>query len=182
MADGAQLRVDYVVGIPDLLALVARNPDLDSKRLSVFRTANATVIGLLVAVFVLLAAGPERWWQALATGGFACVLWLLVLPHDVRGRALKRMDTRLRDPSNASMTGPRTLVVQAQGLDLSYEHVEARYHWPVLQRIVATPQRLFVYVSGMQAHVVPLAAADATRVLAAVRSHAPTLPIVEEAT
>ena len=180
MTDADALRVEYAVGLPDLLALVERNIDpVLTRRVSTTRLAITLVVGILVALFAVIAVGPADWWIALGIGAAVALVWWLVLPHDVQARALRRMEQRLQEPSNASMTGPRTLLIDAREFALIHPLADLHYRWAAIQRVVVTPGRLFVYVSGMQAHVLPLAGAEAASVIACVRKFAPTVPVVE---
>ena len=176
---GETLRIDYAIGLPDLLAVVERSAGTTLARNSLRRMLSAALMGSIAAAFAWLPSELGLPF-ALGLGAATAIAWWWAMPWFVRRTVLARMATRLAEPANAPMLGPRTLVIDAQGLSISSETTELRYRWPALQRLVVARGRLFLGVSGMQSHVLPLAEADVPRVLARLRELAPEMPIVEE--
>jgi len=180
MEPGESLRLEYTVGVPDLMAIVERNADASLPKVSATRFALSAILGSLVAVFALLAMGANAWPVALAIGAGAALGMSLLLPGHVRRKVLARMARRLAEPANAPMLGPRTLAIDTAGMTLTSPTAELRYRWAALQKLVVTPGRLLLYVSGMQAHAIPLGSAEAAAVVASLRERAPWLAIEDD--
>jgi hypothetical protein len=181
MPETDTLRLDYVLQQDDLMAVVERSTSgALTPGVNLTWRAIAALLGCLVTLISLIIFGRSSWLLALALGAGTMLAWAAVLPpRGTRRRVMTRMAKRLQDPANASMLGRRRLELDALGFAISGENFDLHYRWAVLQKIVVTPQRLFLHVSAIQSHVIPLAASEASQVVQWIRAHAPMVAIVE---
>jgi len=169
------LRFSYEIQVADLEALLARNA---ASRLAPPFSARyfflASIQGLLWSLLVyVFGFGSTHAALSACAGGFVGGLWLVLLPGQVRLRMARRMRKRLSDPSSRFLLGPRTLEIDADTFAVIGADSESRIKWSALQRAVETPERIFLYVTGFTAHVVPVSVSDRAPIMAELRRLAP---------
>jgi hypothetical protein len=169
-----EVRLSYNLTADDLEASAARNATSSlSPRFSRPYLSGAFLRGSVVFLLHYVAFGPgEVALSSLLAVGVAAS-WFAWAPVHARRLVLRRMRLKFAEPSSSFLMGPRTLELGPDGFAVLGPESELRYKWSALQRVVATPERLFFYLTGFTAHVVPLPPQEAERVIQVVRRYAP---------
>ena len=171
-----ELRISYVIQVTDLEALLAHNEAARRRTRSRMRDLpNALVqTALWSLVTYVFGFGSSHAAASVAVGAFVGGLWFMAMPGLVRRVVMQRMRKRLSDPGSRFLLGPRTMEIDTDRFAIIGADSETRINWPALQSVVETPERVFLYVTGFTAHVVPLHAADRAALIAELRRHAPS--------
>jgi hypothetical protein len=169
-----EVSVRYDIRPGDLAAILIEN----QRRHRVARPSMPLLVfafmaGMLAFFGVYLIRGRYGTAGAIFAGAFVTGAVAIWSPRQARQIAVARVARKLTDPGNAFLLGPRTLELGAEGFAVRGPDSDLRYSWATLKRAVEMPDRILLYLTDISAHPLPLNAADAQSVMAAIRKYAP---------
>jgi hypothetical protein len=146
--------IEYTLDESDLIRFAEHHLDHSpsvrrSRRILRYGLAFAFVIW---AVFVTSISGTLRYsWIGLALAA----VWVLALPPYLRWRYRQQLSWQFREGDNRALLGPQRLVLDADGLTLRTELMEASARWPAVQRVDSDAEHTFVYLTSNFGLIVP---------------------------
>ncbi|MEX1231431.1 MAG: YcxB family protein [Planctomycetaceae bacterium] len=131
------------------------SPVARRQRLGCFAIGLAALLVLPVGILLMtdkprLEAAINIWPLLLGPILFA----VFIVPY-VRWRTRQMSRRLLTEGTNAGFYGACDLAIDSEGLTESRPSGSTSRKWTSVERIVTTPQHLFVYTSGIEAFVVP---------------------------
>ncbi|HVC98489.1 MAG TPA: YcxB family protein [Pirellulales bacterium] len=147
--------VAYELAINDLVAFAL---DHQKKSPTIRRRRRVTCL-LLPAV--LFAVGALMLLVDVIGGAFVSFVGAatLLLVPSLQRRATARILAKVyAEGSNRAVLGWRRLSIGREGVVMISDLVESRIKWPAIEKIDTSNEHLFIYISSMSAHVVPIRA------------------------
>ena len=109
--------------------------------------------------------GSDNDWSVLVLwGAAALVLGILFIPKVNRPRWLGRMRKQTDVPENRNMTGRRTVEFGDEIVKITSDISESAMQWDAFVRFAESPEYFFLYISALQAHIIPKRAMSAAEV------------------
>lgn len=109
------------------------------------------VVGLLVGLIPLLRPAARALWAVSAVFiGAACLL-----PFNFNKAARRIVDKMLSEGQNKGLLGLKEVTLSPAEIGTTGALRSASTRWPAVERIVTTDEALYVYVSALEALIVP---------------------------
>jgi len=146
------LMVDYVVTQEDLLSFTIyhaqHSPSLRRSRL-IYQIAPSAFLGLFALVWLEVGDVIRA-----VVHLFLCALWLLFGSRYWFWR-VKRQRRRILSEGQKSYPQRQTLAISPAGIWVSSEDTESKMKWSAVEKIVTNEGYIYIYVSPLNALVVP---------------------------
>lgn len=150
------------------------------------RRQRRLVVVMIVLAILCLCAHSIAWPDPDGSSGITVVTYLLlgglllVLQRPLWSWLLRGACRKaLREGRNLGLLGPRIVTVSPEGCFQKTNYVENRYSWPAIERIEATEAYAFIYISAVNAIIVPkraLPPGEVDAFVAAAREYAAAAP------
>lgn len=104
------------------------------------------------------------------------VLWFFLYPILFDRRVLRSLKRILNEGNNKGLLGPHTFTTSTDGYRVIYPGGEAFHKWSSVEKLASTEAYIFIYVSSLQATVIPRRALEGgsfEAVLAEIKTHLP---------
>lgn len=156
------LRVDYELTLDDLVEFNFYHFNHSAayrRRLWLMR-----ILALTVALVVTLGlfAGVRDWTGALAfllvPGIFVIFLVYATLPSRRKASLRSTLEGMFREGRNANLFSLHRVWISPTGIRRISRYTDTTYQWPVVEKIVATEQGVYIYDSAASAILVPRSA------------------------
>ena len=148
------VEVQYEVTMEDIVEFnryhMAHSPTIRRS----LRTARLLVSVAFVAAGILLSVAKGTFTDV-AVFGLVSVLWFLLMPAFVGRRTIKNVRRMLSEGENRGLLGKCTLSIAVDGLRVVRETGESTFAWCAVDRIVTAERHVYIYVSTVEALVIP---------------------------
>jgi protein-S-isoprenylcysteine O-methyltransferase Ste14 len=162
MRDGETLSVAYEVSMEELVQFSLYHlTNSPAERRKYYRNVLTvpvfSIIGFLGPAFVL----RYDLWDSLPLNicvGVLLIILSFVYPLRYRSRFEHTIRKLYSEGRNAAISGVWRIVNSPARLSVFMPLVETHYQWPAVERVVRTERALYVYVTAVEAIIVPLRA------------------------
>jgi hypothetical protein len=83
------------------------------------------------------------------------LIWMLYYPKYFASLTKKRLQKIINEGKNLSLFGERTISLNEDGIVESSKAGESKTNWSVVERVDETGKYIFIYVSSVNAYIVP---------------------------
>lgn len=86
------------------------------------------------------------------------ILWVIFYPKYFIGIVKRRLSKMLDEGKNTIPLGRQNISITDDGITEITDHSEAKHGWNVVEDIFETKEHIFVYISAVTAHIIPVRA------------------------
>ena len=148
------MRLQYTLAMDDLVRFARhhyrRSPTV--RRALIVQTFALSAVAFSLVFYAGAGTGlVKRVLVAAICAGLVAAIVVWRFPHSAERQARKMYS----EGASTGMLGERTLVIESHGLREVTAGGESFYAWPRIQRLDETVDDVFVYVSPVQAFIIP---------------------------
>ncbi len=117
-------------------------------------------LGLLYGFMLMVSPNPslavKGHWPLIAVG----VVWLMGFPFWFHKAMLRNVRTLLEEGSNKGMLGKHTITISPETITQAMRYQTSAVRWEAVDKVVRGEGYLFVYISAVNAYIIPEHAFD----------------------
>lgn len=113
----------------------------------------ANIIGLPLFLSIILKVIGKPWVYSIVVGVALGVLLNVFMYFSIKRKVIRWSAST----ENAAWLGDHTMEIAEQGIDETTPVGSAHYNWDAIPEIRMTKDYIYIFISSMQAHIIPLA-------------------------
>lgn len=110
-------------------------------------------IGLPIFCSIIFKVIGKTWAYSILVGVALGALLNVFMYFSIKRKVMRWADSK----ENAAWLGDHTMEITEQGVDETTPVGSAHYNWDAIPEIRMTKDYLYIFISSMQAHIIPLA-------------------------
>lgn len=109
----------------------------------------------LVLPFILVKVSDMPFWYLMIIFLVTYLIWVLYYPKYFASFTKKRLQKIINEGKNVSLFGTRYISFNQDGIVESSDTGESKTNWTAVERVEETNKYIFIYVSSVNAYIVP---------------------------
>jgi hypothetical protein len=153
------MTLNYDVTAEDFIAFnlyhFRHSPALQRQILITRITLSLLVIGLTLGLVYILDRDKQLSLFALFAAVIGGALFFLIYPRLIEPNLRKQLEKMLHEGKNDGVIGQQTLALTPEGIINGTPTGEQKIFWPAVEKVAATAEHVFIYVSALSAAIIP---------------------------
>ncbi|MGB7606678.1 MAG: YcxB family protein [Lutisporaceae bacterium] len=112
----------------------------------------------LIVPFIFSRMSGVPWMLSLAVYGVIFLAWITYYPKYFMYVTKKRVIRLIEEGDNSDILGTYSVTLTEEGVEQTSNSEESKSSWNAIQRIEETPDYFYIYISAINAYLVPIRA------------------------